>query len=55
MRFTNHFRQGESKLSPSQNCILQVDATEEGNKALATKFGVQGFPTLKVGTCPSML
>jgi len=26
----------------------QVDATDEDNKALATKFGVQGFPTLKV-------
>jgi hypothetical protein len=26
----------------------QIDATEEDNKALATKFGVQGFPTLKV-------
>jgi hypothetical protein len=27
---------------------MQIDATEEDNKALATKFGVQGFPTLKV-------
>jgi len=27
---------------------MQVDATEDANKALATKFGIQGFPTLKV-------
>ena len=27
---------------------VQVDATEDVNKGLATKFGIQGFPTLKV-------
>lgn len=30
-------------------CAQQVDATEESNKAIATKYQVQGFPTLKVG------
>lgn len=31
-------------------CILflQVDATDENNKALASKYEIQGFPTLKV-------
>lgn len=28
--------------------LAKVDATEEENKALAEKFGVKGFPTLKV-------
>lgn len=27
---------------------MQIDATEDVNKELATKYGVQGFPTLKV-------
>ncbi len=28
--------------------LVAVDATEENNKSLAAKYGVQGFPTLKV-------
>ena len=27
---------------------MQIDATLEENKALSSKYGVQGFPTLKV-------
>ena len=44
-------------LRPSLNILIlssvQVDATEDVNKALATKYGVQGFPTLKVKMCPA--
>lgn len=28
--------------------LASVDATEEPNKALAEKFGIKGFPTIKV-------
>ena len=28
--------------------LANLDATEEDNKALATKYGVKGFPTIKV-------
>ena len=28
--------------------LVKVEATEEGNKELASKYGVQGFPTIKV-------
>lgn len=28
--------------------LVKVEATEEGNKELATKYGVGGFPTIKV-------
>ena len=27
--------------------LANLDATEEDNKALATKYGVKGFPTIK--------
>ena len=32
----------------TNSLTLQVDATEENNKALASKYEIQGFPTLKV-------
>jgi thiol-disulfide isomerase/thioredoxin len=28
--------------------LAKVDATEDGNKDLASKYGIQGFPTLKI-------
>ena len=28
--------------------LVKIEATEEGNKDLAAKYGVGGFPTLKV-------
>ncbi len=37
---------------------MQIDATLEENKALSSKYGVQGFPTLKVpglSACPEMV
>lgn len=34
---------------------MQVDATEEDNKALASKYEIQGFPTLKVTSWPERL
>ena len=33
---------------PQVRCCAQVDATLEENKGLSSKYGVQGFPTLKV-------
>jgi thioredoxin-like negative regulator of GroEL len=29
--------------------LAKVDCTTEPNKALAEKFGIKGFPTIKVG------
>ncbi len=40
-------------LDSTMPCCVQVDATEDVNKDLATKYGVQGFPTLKVMLCPA--
>jgi len=37
----------EAKLDPPI-VLANVDATEEDNKPLATKYGVKGFPTIKV-------
>ena len=36
----------EAKLDPPIT-LANVDATEEDNKPLATKYGVKGFPTIK--------
>jgi len=35
-------------LKPNGIGLAAVDATLEGNKAIATEYGVSGFPTLKI-------
>ncbi|KAK9805676.1 hypothetical protein WJX72_011398 [[Myrmecia] bisecta] len=39
---------GELKKNDPPVVLAKVDATEEGNKALAQKYGVQGYPTIKI-------
>ena len=33
--------------------VAAVDCDEEANKKLCSKYGVKGFPTIKVGTIPT--
>ena len=42
------FEKAAAKLKADGIALAKVDATEEGNKALAERFKVQGFPTLKI-------
>ena len=48
--FDLQYEKAASVLSSHDPAIVlaKVDANEEANKELATQFGVQGFPTLKI-------
>lgn len=42
------FEKAAGQLKGEGIALAKVDATEDGNKALAERFKVQGFPTLKI-------
>jgi hypothetical protein len=42
------FEKAAGKLKDEGITLAKVDATEENNKAISSKFGVSGFPTLKI-------
>jgi len=47
-KLTPEYESAAGQLKAEGITLAKMDATEEGNKAISAKYGVKGFPTLKI-------